>query len=63
MLFLARPFGFSYRAAANPENGFVLSLLGFTFGVGLCEELVKAAPLLFKYRHPNEQSWKGAQAR
>jgi RsiW-degrading membrane proteinase PrsW (M82 family) len=52
--------GFSYRAAADPSNGFLLSFIGYTAGVGLCEELCKAAPLFFKYREPNDQSWKGA---
>jgi RsiW-degrading membrane proteinase PrsW (M82 family)/predicted nucleic acid-binding Zn-ribbon protein len=52
--------GFSYRAALDPNNGFLLSFLGFTFGVGFCEEVCKALPLLWHYRHPNEQSWRGA---
>jgi RsiW-degrading membrane proteinase PrsW (M82 family) len=52
--------GFSYRAANDPNSGFVLSLLGFTLGVGLCEEICKALPVIFTYRRPNEQSWRGA---
>jgi RsiW-degrading membrane proteinase PrsW (M82 family) len=43
---VARLIGYSYRAAADPENGFFPSFLGFTFGVGFCEELVKALPLV-----------------
>lgn len=39
---------FSYMAALDPDCGFVLSLLGFTFGVGLLEELTKALPLFSK---------------
>jgi RsiW-degrading membrane proteinase PrsW (M82 family) len=42
--------GFSYRAALNPENGFLLSMLGFTFGVGFCEEACKSMPLIFMAR-------------
>jgi RsiW-degrading membrane proteinase PrsW (M82 family) len=38
--------GFSYQAALDPANGFFLSFLGYTFGVGFCEEVVKALPLL-----------------
>jgi RsiW-degrading membrane proteinase PrsW (M82 family) len=51
---------FSYRMAADPSNGFFLSFLGFTLGVGLLEELVKAIPLLLHYRQPSDQSWRGA---
>jgi RsiW-degrading membrane proteinase PrsW (M82 family) len=49
---------FSYNAAMDPENGFFLSFLGFTLGVGLCEELVKTAPLLF-HRSTEEKTWRG----
>jgi hypothetical protein len=37
-------------AADNPENGFILSFLGLTFGVGLCKQVAKAIPLLFLAR-------------
>lgn len=33
------------RAALDPNNDLFLSLLGFTFGVSLCEEVCKAPPL------------------
>ncbi len=49
---LLRLIGFSYRAALEPENGFVPSLLGFTFGVGLCEEITKSLPLLLRCAAP-----------
>jgi RsiW-degrading membrane proteinase PrsW (M82 family) len=52
--------GFSYRAANDPSSNFFLSLIGFTFGVGLCEEICKALPVIFLYRRPNNQSWRGA---
>lgn len=57
---LLQLIGFSYRAAADPENGFVLSLLGYTFGVGLCEEICKALPIIVRYHRPNNESWRGA---
>jgi RsiW-degrading membrane proteinase PrsW (M82 family) len=60
LFWIVKLIGFSYRAAADPENGFFLSFLGYTLGVGLCEEICKALPVIFKYRHPNEQSWRGA---
>jgi RsiW-degrading membrane proteinase PrsW (M82 family) len=50
---------FSYNAAMDPENGFFLSFLGFTFGVGLCEELVKTIPL-FRHRSTEAgKTWRG----
>ena len=50
---------FSYNAAMDPENGFLLSFVGFTLGVGLCEELVKATPL-FRHRSTDEgRAWRG----
>jgi RsiW-degrading membrane proteinase PrsW (M82 family) len=52
--------GFSYRAANDPNSNFFLSLMGFTFGVGLCEEICKALPVIFIYHRPNGQSWRGA---
>lgn len=50
LFYIAKLIGFSYQAALDPDNGFFLSLLGFTFGVGLCEEFVKAMPLIHHYR-------------
>ena len=48
ILFLIVQFiGFSYRCALDDSNGFVASFFGFTFGVGLCEELCKALPVAF----------------
>ena len=39
--------GFSYYGALDPESGFIKSFVGFTCGVGLCEELVKFIPLVW----------------
>jgi RsiW-degrading membrane proteinase PrsW (M82 family) len=50
---------FSYSAAGDPENGFVLSFLGFTLGVGLCEELVKAVPLFWHRDDDGGTNWRG----
>lgn len=38
-----------YLFALHPASGFVKSLVGFTLGVGLLEELCKAAPLLYRF--------------
>ena len=42
--------GWSYRSALDPGSNFYLSAFGFTFGVGLCEELTKAIPLFFYFQ-------------
>jgi RsiW-degrading membrane proteinase PrsW (M82 family) len=42
--YLAKFVAFSYDAAMG-HTGLLLSLFGFTFGVGLCEEICKALPL------------------
>ncbi len=60
LFYIVKFIGFSYRAALDPANGFFPSLLGFTFGVGFCEEVAKALPLLGLYRLPNDQTWRGA---
>ncbi len=52
--------GLSYSAALDPESGFFSSFLGFTLGVGLCEEVCKALPLFVYYRFQPKQNWRGA---
>jgi RsiW-degrading membrane proteinase PrsW (M82 family) len=52
--------GLSYSAANDPEISLIPSFLGFTFGVGLCEEVCKALPVLAYYRSENKQTWRGA---
>ena len=46
LILIAKFIAFSYNAAMDPENGFILSFVGFTCGVGLCEELCKAFPIV-----------------
>jgi len=50
---------FSYSAALSPENGFLLSFLGFTLGVGLCEELIKAIPVFSYSEDESGPPWRG----
>jgi len=50
IFYIAKFIGFSYRSALDPNSNFFISLVGFTFGVGLCEELCKALPLLVHFR-------------
>lgn len=51
---------FTYRCAIDPEMGFLPSLFGFTFGVGLCEELCKAIPIIWMLRSYRRLGWRGA---
>ncbi len=44
-----------YLYALHPAAGFVKSLVGFTLGVGLLEELCKAAPLLWRFGGGNSR--------
>jgi LSD1 subclass zinc finger protein len=60
LFYVVKFIGFSYRAALDPENGFLLSFTGFTFGVGLCEELCKALPLLIHFAGRASLNWRGA---
>jgi RsiW-degrading membrane proteinase PrsW (M82 family) len=60
IFYIVKFIGWSYRAALDQENGFVLSLVGFTFGVGLCEEIVKAIPILAATSMDRKFDWRGA---
>jgi RsiW-degrading membrane proteinase PrsW (M82 family) len=60
VFYLIKFIGFSYRAALDPENGFLLSMLGFTFGVGFCEEVCKLFPLLWHYKRTAKLDLSGA---
>ena len=51
--------GFSYYVTNNPDSNFLLAFFGFTFGVGLCEEVTKAIPLLWSVRkNAADLSWR-----
>jgi hypothetical protein len=51
--------GLSYRMALGDYNIF-LSVIGFTAGVGFCEEACKALPLIWKARDSGFVSWRSA---
>jgi RsiW-degrading membrane proteinase PrsW (M82 family) len=57
---VAFAIGFSYRAALDPGSNFVVSFLGYTFGVGLCEEVCKAIPLIAYYKDEGRPDWRVA---
>jgi RsiW-degrading membrane proteinase PrsW (M82 family) len=52
--------GWSYDSANDPDSNFVVSALGFTFGVGLCEEFTKAIPIFFYFKRDAKLGWRGA---
>jgi len=62
IFYLLKFIGFSYRSALDPGNGFLLSFMGFTCGVGLCEEIAKALPVVFHYRNKGDFGWRAACA-
>jgi len=50
----------SFHRALEPERSFLVSFLGYTCIVGLCEELCKALPLLWYIRRRERPTWQGA---
>jgi RsiW-degrading membrane proteinase PrsW (M82 family) len=60
IFYIAKFIGFSYRSALDPDSNFFVSFFGFTFGVGLCEELCKALPILYHFRRQPTLNWRGA---
>lgn len=60
LFYIAKFIGFSYRSALDADTNWVLSFLGFTCGVGFCEEVCKALPLLVHYRDRPTLKWRGA---
>ena len=60
VFWLLKFIGFSYRCAMDPDIGFLGSFFGFTLGVGLCEELAKAMPVLWKAGKGQLLDWRTA---
>lgn len=60
LFYIVKFIGFSYRCALEEGNGFGLSFMGFTFGVGLCEEVCKALPIAIYLNSTRDANWKGA---
>ncbi|MEK7866908.1 MAG: PrsW family glutamic-type intramembrane protease [Planctomycetota bacterium] len=61
--YIAKFIGWSYNCALDESNGFLVSLFGFTMGVGLCEELTKSAPVINHFRVNRRGmalDWRGA---
>ena len=60
LFYIVKFIGFSYRAATDESYGFLASFFGFTFGVGLCEEITKALPVIILLRSDNKLDWRAA---
>lgn len=60
LFYVVKFIGFSYRCATDGETGFALSFVGFTCGVGLCEELCKALPVAFYLAASRDVDWRTA---
>lgn len=56
--YIVKFIGFSYRCATDGSTGFVLSFMGFTCGVGLCEELCKALPVAIYLGTVRRPDWR-----
>jgi len=51
---------FFHQVALSPDSHFLLSFIGFICGIGLCEELIKALPIICYFANFNQLSWRGA---
>lgn len=60
IFYIVKLIGYSYQAALDPNSNFFLSFVGYTLGVGFCEEVCKALPLLWHYHNPSTQRWRTA---
>lgn len=60
IFYIVKFIGFSYNCALDESQGFLASFFGFTFGVGLCEELCKALPIIAYLRGRDETNWRAA---
>jgi RsiW-degrading membrane proteinase PrsW (M82 family) len=60
LFYIVKFIGYSYAAALDPRSGFLLSCMGFTFGVGFCEEICKMLPLVQHFRYRATLDWRGA---
>src|SRR5262249_5248298 len=62
LFYVIKFIGYSYAAALDRQNGFLLSCMGFTLGVGFCEEVCKMVPLIHHFRYRATLDWRGACA-
>lgn len=60
LFYIVKFIGYSYQAALDPDSNLFLSFMGYTLGVGFCEEVCKALPLLWHFRNPSAMRWRTA---
>jgi RsiW-degrading membrane proteinase PrsW (M82 family) len=60
VFYIVKFIGWSYASASAPDSNLLLSFVGFMCGVGLCEELCKALPVLNYFRRDANMGWRGA---
>ncbi len=60
LFYLVKFIGFSYQCALEEGNGFMSSFMGFTLGVGICEELCKILPVIVYLGTAKNSTWQGA---
>ncbi|WP_165228248.1 PrsW family glutamic-type intramembrane protease [Aquisphaera insulae] len=61
LFYIVKFIGWSYASASAADSNFWLSFLGYTCGVGLCEELCKALPILSQFFGGNDRmGWRNA---
>jgi RsiW-degrading membrane proteinase PrsW (M82 family) len=58
LVLILMAIGWSYRAALDPNLGWLESIAGYTFGVGLCEEICKALPVLWLIHSGRAPGWR-----
>jgi RsiW-degrading membrane proteinase PrsW (M82 family) len=59
-LLVLKIIALAYHSALDPSAGFVASLLGYTFGVGMCEEFCKGMVLFWRFKRGSALDWRGA---
>lgn len=60
LFYSVKLIGFSYSCVSDPEAGPLLTFLGYTIGVGFCEELCKALPVLHALETQKVFHWQDA---
>lgn len=61
LFYIVKFIGYSYYCADDPETGWLMSFVGFTCGVGLCEELCKSLPIILHFRNAAKSArWRTA---
>jgi RsiW-degrading membrane proteinase PrsW (M82 family) len=60
ILFVIRFIALSYELAEGHDDNILTSMLGFTCGVGLCEEVTKALPVIVHFVKGKTLTWRRA---